>query len=157
MKLLQSLREYLTPYAHSHLRDETLCTCGDANHVRILLFRAAGRPITLIVPESATVTNEQVTAAMGGQRVEPLSEEELDAIFEESDLGRTEPFSNPFGTAVYFDESLVLYPTLVFCPRMFGGRYGECFRVPTRDLLDHTRASVLPLVPQPCVADEWAV
>ena len=39
MKMLQSLRDYLTPYAHSHLRNEPLCTCGDSNHVRILFFR----------------------------------------------------------------------------------------------------------------------
>ncbi len=157
MRMLQSLREYLTPYAHSHLRNEPLCTCGDANHVRLLLFRAAGRPITVIVPESAHVTPQQVAEALGSPAVEPLREEEMDAIFAETDLGRSEPFSNPFGTDVFFDESLVLYPTLVFCPRMFGGLAGECFRVPTRDLLDHTRASVLALVSQPCTADDWAV
>lgn len=157
MKMLQSLRDYLTPYAHSHLRNEPLCTCGDANHVRLLLFRAEGRPITVIVPEAAQITSQQLAEALGGQRIEPLREDELDAIFADTDLGHSEPYSNPFGTDVYFDESLVLYPTLVFCPRMFGGRAGECFRVPTRDLLDHTRASVLPLVSEPCAADEWAV
>jgi prolyl-tRNA editing enzyme YbaK/EbsC (Cys-tRNA(Pro) deacylase) len=157
MKMLDSLRAFLAPYAHAHLRNEPLCSCGDSNHVRILLFRAAGRPITVIVPEAAQLTPQQMGGALGGQRVEPLREEEMDAIFEETDLGRSEPFSNPFGADVYLDESLILYPTLVFCPRMFGGRAGECFRVPTRDLLDGTRASVLPLVAQPCAADDWAV
>ena len=157
MKMLQSLREYLIPFAHSHLRNEPLCTCGDSNHVRILLYRLEGRPITVIVPEDAQVTPELVAQALVGQRIETLREEEMDAIFAETDLGRGEPFANPFGTDVYFDENLVLYPTLVFCPRMFGGVAGECFRVPTRDLLDHTRASILPLVPAPCVGDDWAV
>jgi len=157
MKLLQALREFLAPYAHMYLRNEPLCTCGDANHVRLLMFRVGGRPVTLIVPEAATPSFEEVRAALGDPRIEPLTETELDAIYTETDLGRDEPFSNPFGTTVYFDESLILYPTLVFCPRMFGGSEGECFRVPTRELLDGTKATVLPLIPQPCPVSDWAV
>jgi prolyl-tRNA editing enzyme YbaK/EbsC (Cys-tRNA(Pro) deacylase) len=157
MKLLEGLREYLAPYAHTHLRNEPLCTCGDSNHVRLLVFRVSGLPAVLILPEWASLTPEQAQEALGGVPVSPLSEADLDSIYAMDDLGLSEPFSNPFGASVYFDESLLLYPTLVFCPRMFGGREGECFRVPTRDLLVHTQPSILPLAPAPCIADEWAV
>lgn len=156
MKLIQALREYLAPYAHDHLRDEPRCTCGDANHVRLLVFRVGGRPVSVMVPEAAQLSAAQLQSALRAP-VEPLTEAELDVIYAESELGRSEPFSNPFGTPVYFDESLILFSNLVFCPRMFGGREGECFRVPTRDLLDHTHAAVLPLVAQPCAAEDWAV
>lgn len=157
MRMMQQLREFLVPYAQTYPRDESLCTCGDANHVRILTYRAAGRPLTLIVPEAVRPTLQQVGAALGDPRVEALSEEDFDSICEETDLGRQPHFANPFGTAVYIDESLILYPTLVFCPRMFGGREGECFRVPTRGFLEGTQASPLALNTESCVSDDWAV
>lgn len=156
MNALQQLREFLAPYTQAYPRNEPLCTCGDANHVRILTFRAAARPVALIVPEAAAPTVDQVREAFGAARVETLTEAEFDDIYQEMDLGRQAHFSNPFGMSVYVDESLILYPTLVFCPRMFGGREGECFRVPTGPFLDGTQATVLPLVPEPC-SDEWAV
>ncbi len=157
MKLLETLREYLAPNVRASLREEPLCSCGDSNHVRMVMFRVGGLPAVFIIPEAASLTAVQAEESLGNIRVETLTEPELESIYAESDLGRGQPFSNPFGTAVYLDQSLLLYPALVFCPHMFGGREGECFRVPTRDLLALTQANVLPLVPEPCTASDWAV
>lgn len=158
MKLMQALHDYLQKYFPVTLWEVPYCTCGDANHVRVLFFRVNGQPATAVIPEEADLTPQQFAAASGCFDVRPLAESELEGIFPDTELGRLQLFDNPFGTIVYFDESLLLYPSVVMCPRMFGGKPGECFRVPTRHLLDKTRAVVLRLVPDaPRETSNWAV
>lgn len=145
MKLQRILRNYLRQHFPDNFRQEPWCSCGSANHARIILFRVDGEPATVIVPESNELTAAEVRRALPGAGVEPLSEAELDAVYAESELGRMQPFENPFGASVYLDAALLQFETLVFCPRMFGGRKGECFRIPTEDFVALTRAVALPL------------
>lgn len=149
MNAFQSLRKHLAPLASSPLRDERLCTCGEANHVRILLFRVGGLPAMFVVPETATLTAAQAEESLGTMRVEELTDAELCRIITGADRGRSPLTSYPLGMPVYFDECLLLYPSLVFCPSMFSGGEGECFRVPTREFLAMTQAAVVPLAPEP--------
>ncbi len=153
MKLHDSLRAFLAAQAHTHMRSERLCTCGDANHVRGFLFRVGGLPAMFVVPETATLTAAQAEEPLGTMRVEELSDAELCRLISGADLVT----SYPLGMPVYLDECLLLYPSLVFCPAAFSGREGECFRIPTREFLALTQATVLPLAPEPATADEWAV
>jgi len=96
--------------------------------------------------------------ALGSSRVEPFSEAEWDQVCADTELGHVLSFENPFGAGVFFDELLQSFPNLVFCPRMFCGERGLCFRVPTQEFLDLTHALVLPLTAQACYrADDWAV
>ncbi len=147
MKLQQALRNYLRQHFPGNVHTEPWCTCGSANHVRVFLFRVNGQPATAIVPEGCELSAVQLGRALPGAQVEQLTEEELDAIYTDSELGRMQPFENPFGTAVFLDRNLVRFTTLVFCPQMFSGLAGECFRVPTGDFRKLVHAQVVRLFP----------
>jgi prolyl-tRNA editing enzyme YbaK/EbsC (Cys-tRNA(Pro) deacylase) len=140
------------------LRSEVLCTCGAGNHVRIAFFRVNHLPVAVVLPEGAELTAQAFAEAVIGAQVEPIANGELDAAFGDTELGHPLPFENPFGGAVYMDESLLHWKELVFCPRMFSGQRGECFRAPTKEFLELTRAITLPLLTQPVPqSDAWAV
>ncbi len=157
MKAQALIRQFLELYTAREPLTERICSCGDANHVRIQLFRLEGRPVLAIVPEAVELTPAQFADAAGVHRVRPLSDAEMDEIFLETELGCTSLLENPFGGDVYFDESLVLYSQLVVCPRMFGGREGECYRIRTQALLDGARPMVLRMAQSVGVNDSWAV
>jgi prolyl-tRNA editing enzyme YbaK/EbsC (Cys-tRNA(Pro) deacylase) len=159
MKPILALRDFMKEHFPRTLRDEVLCTCGAGNHVRLLFFRVDGQPATVVIPEGFDLSAEQLTASIGHARVEKLVDEEIDSAFTDTELGHMLPFENPFGSGVYFDESLLTWKELVFCPRMFSGQRGECFRAPTRNFLELTRAIVLPFS-RTAVEEEkdaWAV
>lgn len=158
MKPILALHNYMKEHFPRTLRDEVLCTCGAGNHVRLFFFRADGQPVTVVVPEGLSLTAEQLGDAIGSARVEALAEPELEGIYSESELGAMQPFENPFGAAVYCDQSLLTWKELVFCPRMFAGQRGECFRATTQEFLNLTRAIVMPLGGTPVQEqDLWAV
>ncbi|MBI3664381.1 MAG: YbaK/EbsC family protein [Acidobacteria bacterium] len=158
MKPILALQSYMKEHFPRTLRDEVLCTCGAGNHVRLLFFRVDGQPVTVVISEGVELSTAQLADAIGSSRVQLLQEPELDAIYPDSELGHMQPFENPFGSAVYCDESLLTWKELVFCPRMFSGQRGECFRATTKDFLALTRAIVLPLSGTPVQErDLWAV
>ena len=158
MKPIVALHEYMKEHFPRTLRDEVLCTCGAGNHVRILFFRVDGKPVTVILPEGVTLNAEQLEDSIGTAHVEALLEPELESIYADSELGHMQPFENPFGAAVYCDESLLTWKELVFCPRMFAGQRGECFRANTQEFLHLTQAIVMPLAGTPVKEqDLWAV
>jgi prolyl-tRNA editing enzyme YbaK/EbsC (Cys-tRNA(Pro) deacylase) len=158
MKPILALHDYMKEHFPRTLRDEVLCTCGAGNHVRIQFFRADGQPVSAIVPEGVSVSAEQLEESIGAGHVEALLEPELEAIFADSELGHMQPFENPFGSAVYCDESLLTWKELVFCPRMFAGQRGDCFRANTNEFLSLTRAIVMPLAGTPVQEqDLWAI
>jgi hypothetical protein len=51
MKPQLALRNYLKQRMPGAVHKERWCTCGSANHVRVLLFRVNGQPTTVIIPE----------------------------------------------------------------------------------------------------------
>ena len=158
MQPIVALHNYMKEHFPRTLRDEVLCTCGAGNHVRIFFFRVEGQPVTVVLPEGMGLTAHQLGEAIGSSRVEALPDLELDGIYADSELGPMQPFENPFGTAVYCDESLLTWKELVFCPRMFAGQRGECFRATTKDFLALTRAIAVPLNATPVQEQSlWAV
>lgn len=158
MNPLGALRIYLEQHYPHTTGEELRCTCGAGNHVRIRHFRVSGQPAAAVIPEGAALTAADFGEALGMTDVQPLMDAELDEVCSETELGRTQPFDNPFGTAVFCDESLLPFSDLVFCPRMFFGERGQCFRVPTQEFLDLTQAIVLPLTASAaCRSDDWAV
>ncbi len=157
MKAHALLRQFLELFTAREPLTERICSCGDANHVRLQLFRIEGRPVLAIVPEALELTAEQFREASGAQRVEPLSDAELDEICLETELGCTNLLENAFGGDVYFDESLMLYPSLVVCPRMFGGKEGECYRIVTRQLMEGARPLMVRMPTPACTVEDWGV
>lgn len=157
MKAQGLIPQFLELYTAREPVTEPICSCGDANHVRIQLFRLEGRPVLAIVPEALELSASQFAEAAGVHHTEPLSDAEMDEIFLETELGCANLLENPFGGDVYFDESLLLYPQLVVCPRMFGGREGECYRIHTQQLLEGARPMMLRLATPAGINDSWAV
>lgn len=158
MNPILALHNYMKEHFPRTLRDEVLCTCGAGNHVRIFFFRVDGKPVAVVIPEGLGLSAQQLADSIGSAGVEAMPEKELDAIYADSEFGQMQPFENPFGSAVYCDESLLTWKELVFCPRMFAGQRGECFRVATKDFLTLTRAIVVPLSATPVrEGDLWAV
>jgi len=147
MKVQRDLRNHLRQYFPRELHAERNCTCGSPNHARILLFRVNGLPASAIVPEGYELSAALLSGALAGARVEPISESELDAIFSETEMGHTGPFESPFGAAVYLDQNLLQFKSLVFCPKMLAGETGECFRVPIADFQALEHPVVLQLSP----------
>ncbi len=147
MKLQRFLRNHLQRHCPNDLHQEPWCTCGSPNHVRMLIFRMDGWPATVFVPEDCELTAAQLGRAIPGARVESLTDAELDAVYLETELGRMQPFDKAFAPAVYMDHNLTQFDTLVFCPKMFSGQNGECFRVPTKEFRALVLTVVLPLFP----------
>ena len=158
MKEVEILRHYLEQHFPQTVSEEEKCTCGAGNHARICFFRANGQPLATILPEGAKLTADELRQAIGCIRAERLDAAELDATFTDTELGHMQAFENPFGSTVFCDELLAGNRDLVFCPPMFFGQRGECFRVPTREFLELTHALVLPLTGrQDREPDDWAV
>ena len=145
MKLQRELRNHLRQHFPQDVPTEPTCSCGAPDHARIFVFRVNGQPTTAIVPEACELSAAQLSRVLAGARVESLPVAELDAIFPETELGHADPFENPFGAAVYLDENLLQFENLVFCPKMFSGKTGQCFRVPTREFRQVIRPIVLRL------------
>jgi prolyl-tRNA editing enzyme YbaK/EbsC (Cys-tRNA(Pro) deacylase) len=147
MNVQRELRNHLQQYFPQDIHKETECSCGNPNHARILLFRVNGLATSVVVPEGYELSAARLSQALAGARVEPMLESELDAIFPETELGRTGPFESPFGTAVYVDENLLQFQALVFCPKMLSGKKGECFRIPIGDFQELVHPLVVRLSP----------
>jgi hypothetical protein len=145
MNLQRELRMFLTLSSRRDVGEVPTCSCGAPNHARVLPFRVNGEPVTVIAPEQCELNELQLSQALGHARVEVLPPGELDAIFCDTELGHMDPFENPFGTAVYLDESLSRSEELVFCPKAFNKERGECFRVPTQVFREMTHPVLLRL------------
>ena len=145
MNLQRELRKCLVRYLRCNVREEPTCSCGASNHARVLSFRVNGEPAMVIAPERGELNEAELSQALGHARVEALPPGELDAIFCDTELGHTDPFENPFGTAVYLAESLSQSEELVFCPKAFNNERGECFRVPTPVFREMTHPVLLRL------------
>jgi len=155
MNIQRELRNHLQQYFPLDVHREPECSCGDPNHARILLFRVNGMAASAVVPEGYELSPARLSHALAGARVEPMLESELDAIFPITEIGRTEPFENPFGTVVYLDENLLQFPTVVFCPKMLSGKRGECFRLPIRDFQELVHPVVVQLSPS-AAPETWS-
>jgi prolyl-tRNA editing enzyme YbaK/EbsC (Cys-tRNA(Pro) deacylase) len=147
LKLQKALRDYLRQHFPGNVHTEPWCTCGGPNHVRVFLFRVNGQPASVLVHEACELPATQLRRALPGAQIEPLTEEEFEAAYAGFEPGRVPPFESPFGAAVFIDRNVARFTTMVFCPQMFSGRAGECFRVPTGDFRKLVHASVLPLFP----------
>lgn len=143
----RALGNYLRQNFPGNVHTEPWCSCGSANHVGVFLFRVNGQLATAIVPEGCELSAAQLRRALPGAQVELLSEAEIDQIYAESKPDSMQADKLSFSAAVYLDKNLVRFSTLVFCPKMFGGRAGECFRVPTGDFRKIVNAKVVRLFP----------
>jgi len=162
MNTLGALRGYLEQHHPKATQGELRCTCGAGNHVRVIFFRVNGQPASVLLPEGAWLSAQELQDALGGPReiwrVEPIPPAEMNFIFADTELGHGQPFDSPFGARVFLDETLLDCEELVFCPRMFFGQPAECFRTTTGEFVKLLHPVVLPLVAVHMgTGNEWAV
>jgi hypothetical protein len=154
---LAALRQYIERELPRVVRTEAECTCGAPYHARLVPIRVHDQRAVAVIPEGANIGVEELRVALGTQQVERLQTEELGPLFAglAGGGGASEAVDLP---TIFFDEALLSWPEIVFCPRMFWGQPGECFRIPTRVFLDLSCAILVPLTPahQPA-SEEWGV
>lgn len=158
MKPLLALRGYLEQHFPKSVRGEPKCSCGSGNHVRVLFFLVDDQPASAIIPEASRINADELQRVLGARRVQPLAITDVESVYAESELGQAQPFEQPFGHRVYFDERMAKSEELVFCPRMFFGKEGECFRAPTQKFLELVQPTIISMVPVLAGEfDDWAV
>jgi hypothetical protein len=146
MKLIPALREYLQTQPRRQFRNERVCTCGESNHARMVMFRVEGRSVAAIVPEYASLDSEQFRRAIGAAHVQRMDEAELDDSCVQVEFACLSPFENAVGTDVYLDQQLAEQRDIVFCPEVAWGGPAGCFRINTATLRKRLHCVVLPLV-----------
>jgi len=158
MKPLLALRGFLEQHFPKSVRGEPKCTCGAGNHVRVLFFLVDDQPASAIIPEASRINADELQRVLGARRVQPLAITDVESVYSESELGQAQPFEHPFGHRVYFDDRMVQTEELVFCPRMFFGKEGECFRAPTKQFLELVNPVIISMSPVLVGEfDDWAV
>jgi Ala-tRNA(Pro) deacylase len=102
-----------------------------AHVAKVVIGRADGRIVMLVVPAPARVDFERAARAMGAQFVRPAREDEFKSLFPDCEVGATPPFGNLYGVAVYLDQSLTLMPAFVFQ----AGSHRDTLRIALADYL----------------------
>ncbi|MCL6565587.1 MAG: hypothetical protein K6U09_04100 [Acidobacteriia bacterium] len=155
---LVALRRYIERELPRAVRTEVECTCGAPYHARLIPIRVHGQRAVAVIPEGATIGVEELRAALGSPQVERLQTEELEPLFAGLASAGTAASEAVDLPTIFFDEALLAWPEIVFCPRMFWGQPGECFRIPTRAFLELSCAILVPLTPAHLPAgEEWGV
>ncbi len=155
---LAVLRRCLDEQFPGAVQAEVECTCGAPYHARLVPFRVQGQPAVAVIPEGAAVTADDLREALRCDTVERLPSEALGVLFASLEARGATALEDPDFPTIFFDESLLGWPEVVFCPRMFLGKPGDCFRVPTRAFLDLSYAIVAPLTSANYHShDEWGV
>ncbi len=155
---LVALRQFIERELPRVVRTEAECTCGAPYHVRLVPIRIHNQRAVAVIPEGASIGVEELRIALGTQRVERLQTEELGPLFAGLTGGSAGALEADELPTIFFDEALLAWSEIVFCPRMFWGQPGECFRIPTRVFLELSCAILVPLTPanQPA-REEWGV
>lgn len=155
---LHILRDSLEGCWPGAVRPELKCSCGAENHACMHFFSIAGHPAAVVLPEARTLTAEELESHLGYGPVAPLTLDEMESAFADTELGHSFWFENPFGFSVYLDAAMAGWRDLVFCPRMFLGGPDQCIRVPTERFVALTHPVVVPLATRPAnEANAWAV
>lgn len=119
-----------------------------AHVAKVVIGRADGRIVMLVVPAPARVDFERAAQALGAQYVRPAREDEFKSLFPDCQVGAMPPFGNLYGVAVYLDQSLTLVPALVFQ----AGSHRETFRIALADYLRLAAPKVVSFVQEPYTA-----
>jgi Ala-tRNA(Pro) deacylase len=119
-----------------------------AHVAKVVIARADGRIVMLVLPAPARVDFERAAEALGAHYVRPAREDEFKSLFPDCQVGAMPPFGNLYGVAVYLDQSLTLMPALVFQ----GGSHRDTLRIALADYLRLAKPKVVAFVQEPYVA-----
>jgi Ala-tRNA(Pro) deacylase len=115
--------------------------------VKTVAVRVAGGYALMAVPATGRLDMHLVQAAVGDRHVRLATEEELLRDFPGFELGALPPLGSLLGAPLYVDQEVLQHETVVFA----AGSQTESVQLKTADLLQHEKATLLPLIKQ---ADE---
>lgn len=124
------------PYQLSHhRRAATALAVAEREHVsgrrvaKTVVVLAPTRPILLVLPATRWVDLDVVAEIAGVPEARLATEEEIEAIFTDSEVGAVPPLKHWTGIPVWVDPSLQADDVIVFQ----GGSHTDCVRVRFED------------------------
>jgi len=115
--------------------------------VKTVAVRVAGGYALMAVPATGRLDMHLVQAAVGDRHARLATEEELLRDFPGFELGALPPLGSLLGAPLYVDREVLQHETVAFA----AGSQTESVQLKTADLLQHEKATPLPLIKQ---ADE---
>ncbi len=137
-RLRRILHEHGVPFEVQHHREvfTTQAMAAElhekgAHVAKVVLARADGHIVMLVLPAPARVDFERAKEVLGVHYVRPAREDEFKSLFPDCDVGAMPPLGNLYGVATYLDQSLTLMPAIVF----EAGSYRDTVRIALADYL----------------------
>lgn len=151
MPVTSSIQEFLheaqVPYSVvPHRRAYTAQEEAAAVHVpgrdwaKVVVCIIDGEPTQAVVPAPFVVNLESLAELARGRKVRLATENELQRLFPDCELGAMPPFGPLFGQQVFVDIALAAEPEIVFN----AGTHGEAIRMRWADFAKAVRPIVGP-------------
>jgi Ala-tRNA(Pro) deacylase len=112
--------------------------------VKTVAVRAAGGYALMAVLATCRLDMHLVQEAVADRHVRLATEEELLRDFPGFELGALPPLGSLLGAPLYVDQEVLQHETVVFA----AGSQTESVQLKTADLLQHEKATPLPLIKQ---------
>ncbi|HEY1338686.1 MAG TPA: YbaK/EbsC family protein [Bryobacteraceae bacterium] len=105
----------------------------------------------VVIPANKLVDFQEVRPTLGLSQVRMASEDELEKLFPDSELGAMPPMGPIYGLAVYLDSSLAGEDTIAFN----AGTHREVIHMRTAEFRRLVQPQVVSLVREPALPHGW--
>ena len=92
---------------------------------KTVVLSADGRLVMAVIPAAFRLNFQELRAQLEVKHLEMLSEEELEKLFPDCELGAVPPLGNLYGMEVWVDRALSESEDIVFCT----GTHVDCVRM----------------------------
>jgi Ala-tRNA(Pro) deacylase len=143
---LQTRGVPFAPIAHRQAYtsiDEARALAIEASEVvKTVAMRVAGGYALMAIPATCRLDMHLVHAAVGDRHARLATEAELRRDFPDFELGALPPLGSLLDAPLYVDQEVLQHETVVFA----AGSQTESVQLKTADLLQHEKATALPLI-----------
>ena len=98
-----------------------------ANWAKVIVAFAGGEPLQAVVPADCDVDFNRLAAVVGVPLVRMATEDELDWLYPDCEVGAMPPFGPLFGQPVFVDQQLAHQLNIVFNAGTFGDAISMSF------------------------------
>jgi Ala-tRNA(Pro) deacylase len=105
----------------------------------------------VVIPASKLVDFQELRPALGLSQVRLATEDELNNLFPDCELGAMPPFGGPYGLTVYLDSSLAGEPEITFN----AGTHREVLHMRTAEFRRIAKPGIVSLVREPALHSGW--
>ncbi len=156
MAIVGSIKCYLDEQglAYETVRHRQALTSGDearalgvtpAEVAKTIVVRSQGGDALVVLPASARLDMHKLRDVLGDNHARLASEEEMQAAFNEFELGAVPPLGELIGARVYLDEKLEQMDEVVFA----GGTHMDSVKMSGEDFLKLIHPRVADLTQEP--------